>query len=169
MKRSSIISEEESSSSHIQFRSRNGMKAKVLVESLYENESIRVSKEVERESKDREEYPENSFNTANEIFKIYDQENKGFIDEDGIKQMMVDIYSMINKKYEPSIIDIKGFKKQIDCDCDGFISMNDIIKGVTDKIEERDLEKSKSGNSLFRRYDVRDSGKYSFNTNYTFK
>ena len=33
---------------------------------------------------------------------MYDPTNKGFIDEEGVRQMMIDAYKTINKEFEPS-------------------------------------------------------------------
>lgn len=72
---------------------------------------------------------------AGQIFENYDFENKGFIDNNSIRLMLIDIYGMINKKFEPSEAQILGFKKMLDLDKDGYISPKDVLNGIRERLD----------------------------------
>ena len=79
---------------------------------------------------------------------------------------MIDVYSMINKRFSPDSNSIKEFKDILDLNQDGKVSKHDIQFGIINKIidpSQDDSTCSKSHQTLLSQ--VKDSGQ----TNYTFQ
>jgi len=69
---------------------------------------------------------ENAKNLARRMFKLYNKDLSGTIDDFEIGPMISDVYRAIGKEYNPTQEDIHQYIQTVDFDKDGKVSVQDL-------------------------------------------